>query len=63
MSNEKSKFDNKGTPSKLIFDNGKSYLSKDVFRGDYKGPEERKAVINNRDQVNHAPSERPDKQD
>jgi hypothetical protein len=44
MSNKKTEFDNKGIPSELIFDNGNSYLSKDVFRGDYKGPEERMAV-------------------
>jgi hypothetical protein len=51
MSNEKTEFDNKGIPSNLISDNGDSYQTKDVFRGDYKGPEERKAVSAKRDLI------------
>jgi hypothetical protein len=62
MSNKKTEFVSKGTPSELIFDNGNSYLSKDVFRGDYKGPEERMGVRKKMDKDNHAPSDRPKKE-
>jgi hypothetical protein len=41
MTNEKPEFEIKGTPSELIFDNGKSYQAKDVFRGDSKNLVER----------------------
>jgi hypothetical protein len=41
MTNEKAEFETKGTPSELIFDNGKSYQAKDAFRGDSKGLVER----------------------
>lgn len=41
MTNEKPEFEIKGTPGELIFDDGKSYQAKDVFRGDSKGSVER----------------------
>jgi len=41
MTNEKNEFEIKGTPRELIFDNGKSYQAKDVFRGDSKNLVER----------------------
>jgi hypothetical protein len=44
MSNEKTEFVIKGIPSELTVDNGNSYQTKDVLRGDYKSPEEREAV-------------------
>jgi hypothetical protein len=63
MSNKKTEFDNKGISSKFISDNGNSYLSKYVFRGDYKGPEERKAVRAKSYLSSHyVPSKSPDKQ-
>ena len=41
MTNEKPEFEIKGTPSELIFDNGNSYQTKDIFCGDSKGLVER----------------------
>ena len=41
MTNEKDEFNSKGVPSELIFDNGKSYQTKDLFRGDSKDLVER----------------------
>ena len=62
MSNEKIEFVSKGTLSELIFDNGNSYLSKDVFRGVYKGPEERMAVRKKKELDNNPSSEEVNKQ-
>ena len=62
MSNKKTGFESKVTPRELIFNNGNSYLSKDVFRVDYKYPEKRVAVRKKIVQDNHGPSERPEKQ-
>lgn len=63
MTNEKTEFKCKGIPSELITDNGNSYLSKDVFRGDYKGPEERKAVRAKTELDNNMPYGGSKKQD
>ncbi|MFT6834185.1 MAG: hypothetical protein ACJA0H_000212 [Francisellaceae bacterium] len=48
----------------MIFDSGNSYQKKEVFRGDYKRPEEIKAVREKKKlEKNDAPIEEPDKQD
>lgn len=41
MSNENDEFKCKGVPRELIVDNGKSYQTKDLFRGDSKDLVER----------------------
>ncbi len=44
MSNDKTEFDKTGIPSELVSDNGNSYQTAEVFRGDYKSSKEKNAV-------------------
>ena len=63
MSYEKTKFDKKSIPSELTVDNGNSYQTKDVLRGDYKSPEEREAVRKKKELDNNVPYGGAKKQD